>query len=462
MKQVQYQRPTLVQKQQLKMSPQLYQSIQLMALPLQELKTRIQEEVERNPALEIVSDSSEISLDEMKSRRSEDQDLFENSSDPGHIRRGYDEEGAEAKRNFMEGALSRPESLHEHLMWQLRLQPITERQFRIGEILIWNLDENGFHIEEPEKLLGEDDRRHLREVIRLIQQFDPPGVCTADYRESLLVQAEIDPDAPPRSEELIEHHLELLEKGDAKAAAKKLDIEETEVEEIFAFIRSLTPYPGRLYSNEDTTYVIPDVVVRKIDGEFKLILNDDEIPVLEVNSYYSEIADSRENDAKRETKRFIKDKVRDARWFIRSISQRNATLLNIARSIVEFQRKFFLYGPKHLAPLTLKDVAGEVEVHETTVSRIVNAKYIQTEWGIYPLKYFFSNSISGAGSSGSRYSKEAVKEIIKEIIEEHGGEKKRLSDQKISDILKKRGISIARRTVAKYRGELAIDSSYYR
>jgi RNA polymerase sigma-54 factor len=208
--------------------------------------------------------------------------------------------------------------------------------------------------------------------------------------------------------------------------------------------------------------VTPDVVVRRVEGDFRIVLNDDEIPALEVNPYYREMAESRENDAQKEARRFSKEKVRDARWFIRSINQRNATLMSIARSIVEFQRKFFLYGPKHLAPLTLKDVASEVEVHETTVSRIVNAKYIQTEWGIFPLKYFFSNSISGAGSSGSRYSKEAVKQIIKEIIEEYGNRKKRLSDQKISDILKKRGISIARRTVAKYRGELAIESSYYR
>ncbi len=458
---VQYQKPTLVQKQQLKMSPQLYQSIQLMTLPLQELKTRIQEELEQNPALDVEENSSEVSWEELKNKKNEEPDFFENSSDPGYVR-SYDEEGADAKQRFMEGALSRPESLHDHLMWQLRLQPISNDQYRVGELLIWNLDENGFHIEDPEKLVGEQEQEMLDEVIQLIQQFDPSGVCTADYRESLLVQAELDPDAPPHTEEMIEKHLDLIEKNETKEASKKLGIGESEVERIVEFIRTLTPYPGRLFSNDSTTYVTPDVVVRRVEGDFKLVLNDDEIPALEVNPYYREMAESRENDAQKEARRFSKEKVRDARWFIRSIKQRNATLMSIARSIVEFQRKFFLYGPKHLAPLTLKDVASEVEVHETTVSRIVNAKYIQTEWGIFPLKYFFSNSISGAGSSGSRYSKEAVKQIIKEIIEEHGEQKKRLSDQKISDILKKRGISIARRTVAKYRGELAIESSYYR
>ena len=459
---MQYQKPALVQKQQLKMSPQLYQSIQLMALPLQDLKLRIQEEIEQNPALEVLQDSSEVSWDAPKSERSEETDYFENSSDPGYITSGYDEEASNAKRNFMEGALSRPESLHEHLMWQLRLQPIGKKQFEIGELLIWNLDENGFHIEDPASLVKEEDHPLLEETKELIQQFDPSGVCTAGYRESLLVQAELDPAAPPHTEEMIEHHLDVLEKKGSREAAKQLDLSEEEVDRIVEFLRTLTPYPGRLFSNESTTYVTPDVVVRNIEGEFKVVLNDDEIPVLEVNPYYLKMAESRENDAEKDAKRFIKDKVRDARWFIRSINQRNATLLNITRSIVEFQRKFFLYGPKHLAPLTLKDVAAEVDVHETTVSRIANAKYMQTEWGIFPLKYFFSNSISGAGSSGSRYSKEAVKEIIREIIEEHGDEEKHLSDQKISDMLKKRGISIARRTVAKYRKELSINSSYRR
>ncbi len=458
---MQYQKTSLVQKQQLKMSPQLYQSIQLMALPLQDLKLRIQEEVEQNPALEVLKDSSELSWDDLKRERNEERDYFENSSDPGFIS-GYDDEAANAKRSFMEGALSRPESLHEHLMWQLRLQPMDQRSFEIGELLIWNLDENGFHQEDPQNLCKPEELPLLEKMMHLIQQFEPVGVCTTDYRQSLLVQAELNPAAPPHTEEIIEKHLDLLEKRSSAEIARTAGTTEEEAEEILDFIKTLTPYPGRLYSSESTTYVIPDVVVRRVEGEFKVVLNDDDIPALEVNPYYLEMAESRENDAKKEAQRFSKDKVRDARWFISSISRRNASLLNIATSIVEFQRKFFLYGPKYLAPLTLKDIAVEVDVHETTVSRIVNAKYIQTEWGIFPLKYFFSNSISGAGSGGSRYSKEAVKQIIGEIIEEHSNEEKRLSDQKISDILKKRGISIARRTVAKYRNELSIDSSYNR
>ena len=440
------------------MSPQLYQSIQLMAMPIQDLKLKIQEELEKNPALEMVKEKTDVSLDEIHSQTSQDHDFFENSSDPGYTS-SYDQEASDSKQKFMEGALSRPESLHEHLIWQLRVQPIPREWFEIGELLIWNLDENGFHLEAPKKLVSEDKYELLEEVIPLIQQFDPVGVCTTDYRESLLVQAELSAEAPPHTEELIEKHMELLERHNTKEIAKASGISETEINKIIEFIKTLTPYPGRLYSTSSTTYVIPDVVVRHEEGEFKLYLNDEEIPELGINPFYEEI-EGKGNKEEKQTKRFVKQSVRDARWFIYSINQRNQTLIKIARTILEFQRKFFLYGPKQLAPLTLKDVAAEVQVHETTVSRIVNSKYIQTEWGIYPLKYFFSNQVSSTGSG--RYSKEAVKEIIKEILDEHASEKKRLSDQKISDILKKRGISIARRTVTKYRKELAMDSSYFR
>jgi RNA polymerase sigma-54 factor len=200
-------------------------------------------------------------------------------------------------------------------------------------------------------------------------------------------------------------------------------------------------------------------MVRREEGEFKLYLNDEEIPILGIDPFFSKISEGEKEDNKKAL-RFARKSVQEARWFIKSVTQRNSTLLKIAKTILEFQRKFFLYGPKQLAPLTLKDVAAEVSVHETTVSRIVNSKYIQTEWGIFPLKYFFSNQVPGIGNN--KFSKQAVKEIIKEILEEHASAEKHLSDQKISDELKKRGVSIARRTVTKYRKELDIDSSYYR
>ncbi len=441
------------------MNPQLYQSIQLMAMPIQELKTTIREELEKNPALEVIEEKTDESLDSAE-RQTEDFDIFENSSDPGYSRR-LDEEASDSKRRFIEGALSRPESLHDHLIWQLRVQPIEADAFRVGELLIQNLDDNGFYIEDPETLIKGEDAKHLQPMLDLIRRLDPVGTCTKDYKESLVVQASLSPEAPEHTEEVLSEYLTLLEKSKYAEIARKMKISQDEVLEILDFIRTLEPFPGRQYSTSKSTYVIPDLQVTMKEGEFVLILNDEEIPVLGINPFFTEIMKNGKEHSEKSVKRFVNTNVKEARWFIRSIHQRNQTLLKIAKAIVEFQRDFFIKGPKYLVPLTLKDIADEVDVHETTVSRITTAKYIQTEWGIFELKHFFSNSISGAGSHGSRFSKEGVKEIIREIIEADDSEK-HLSDQNIADLLKKQGINIARRTVAKYRNELDIDSSYRR
>ncbi|MFP4330956.1 MAG: RNA polymerase factor sigma-54 [Alkalispirochaetaceae bacterium] len=455
----QYQRPALVQSQKLKMTPQLLQSIQIMALPLQDLKLRIQEELEQNPALEVTQETSTVSLDSNESSESGDgYEYFENSSDPGYISSGGSGD-PNAKQQFMENALSREESLQEHLIWQLHLQPISEDEYRIGELLIRNLDANGFHLEDPQFLVPKEALSILYRVQAMIQTFDPPGCCVANYRESLLVQASQVSDVPEGTEEILSEHLELLERGKYKEIARKVGISEAQVEDALEFIKHLTPFPGRLYSRDKPEYVIPDLILEMREGQFVLVINDEEIPVLGINSFFSGLSGQRQES--KDVKQFVNGRVKDARWFINSIHQRNQTLMKVGRAIVEFQRDFFLKGKKYMKPLTLRDVAQEVGVHEATVSRITNGKYMQTEWGIFELKYFFSNSISGAGSSGSRYSKEGVKEVIREIItEEQGG--KHLSDQKIADMLSKRGISLARRTVAKYRKELDISSSYER
>jgi RNA polymerase sigma-54 factor len=224
------------------------------------------------------------------------------------------------------------------------------------------------------------------------------------------------------------------------------------------FIQTLTPFPGREYSQSGPQYVIPDLMITQKEGEFVIVLNDEEIPVLGVNAFFDEVLQT--NGDKKEVKQFVTSKIRDARWFIQTLQQRNKTLLKVAKAIVEFQRDFFLRGPKHIVPLTLKDIAGEIGVHEATVSRLTNGKYVQTDFGLFELKYFFSNAVAGTNSKGIQYSKEGVKAIVKEILEsEQGGT---LSDQKITDLLEKRGVTIARRTVAKYRKELDISSSYDR
>ena len=456
---MQYQRPVLVQQQKLKMSPQLYQSIQLMALPIQELRQKIREELERNPALEVVSEKQALSIDENKGS-GDDYDAFENSSDPGYGG-SYDREASDRKQKFLEGALSRGESLQEHLIWQWRLEPVDEELFEVGEILIHNLDHNGFHIEDPAGFLAPAQMKRFHEAAELIRTLEPAGTCTADYRESLIVQSRLYPAAPERLEELIRDHMELLERGRLQDVARKMHLPLEDIEEMLEFLKHLNPFPGRQFSSDESRYVIPDVMVVLVDGEYQPLLNDEEVPVLGVNEYYTQLLREHKARDQKELRHFVRDHLKDAQWFIRSVQQRNSTLLRISKAVVEFQRDFFRRGPKYLKPLTLKDIAQAVDVHETTVSRIANSKYIQTEWGIFELKYFFTNSISGAGSTGSQFSKEGVKYRIKEIIDEHG-EEKRLSDQKIADILAERGIKIARRTVAKYRKELDILSSYDR
>jgi RNA polymerase sigma-54 factor len=459
---VQSQRPVLKQVQKLKMTPQLYQAVRLMALPLQDLRATIEEELEKNPALQVVEDRSTVSLDALPAReKSEgDGDYFDHSSDTGYSRADA-EAASDARRQFIEGALSLPESLQDHLLWQLALQPIPQEWRAVGELVIRNLDENGFHREPPEILVKEDKEREiLPKVIDLIQGFEPLGVCVKDVRESLLVQIRRHPSPHPRAAELVENWFPDLEKQKLREIEKGMRISEARLKEITAFVRTLDPLPGRSYSRDVIRYVLPDVQVTLHDGEFVIILNDEVIPVLGVNPLFEEMAGGKEKAKDPKTRQFVTQTLQDARWFIRTIGQRNATLLKVCRAIVEFQREFFLKGPKYLKPLTLKDIAGEIGVHEATVSRITSAKHVQTEWGIFALKHFFSNSVAGTGSTGSRFSKEGVKEIIREIIGKEGGGT--LSDQKIVEMLAAQGVSIARRTVAKYRGELAIDSSYQR
>ncbi len=443
------------------MTPQLLQSIQIMTLPLQDLKFRIQEEIETNPALEIVEESSSVSLNENEDRiaGNEEYEMFENSSDPGFTTSGRYDGDENSKRMFMEGALSQPESLYDHLLWQLRLQPLKEDDFRVGELLISNLDENGFHLEDPMKVVSKADHQRIAPVSQVIQMLEPVGTCVRDFRESLVVQARQLVDAPSLVIPILENHLEQVERDKLQEIARMLEVTVEEVEEAIEVIKSLNPFPGRMFSADDSTYVIPDLILRRRDGQFVLVFNDEEIPVLGVNPMFAEIAESDDTEAKK----FANRGVRDARWFINSIDQRNNTILRVGRAILEFQRDFFLKGKKYLVPLTLKDIAAELDLSEATISRVTNGKYLQTEWGIFELKHFFSNRIAGTSSGYSRFSKEGVKEIVREILEqEEQAAGKLLSDQRISDLLAQRGIKIARRTVAKYRKELNISSSYER
>lgn len=436
------------------MNPQLYQSIKLMELPVVDLRARIEQELEQNPALEIIEDKSIITLDETDTNRKEEDEYFESTSDPG---RHGSEEASEEHRKFIEGALTRPETLQEHLLWQLQLEPVDDELRAIAETLIQNLDDDGFHKEKPETLFKTVPPR-LEEAIKLVRGLEPAGTCTADYRESLKVQAALLPDVPAGIETALDN-LDLLEREKFSDMAKKTGIDEEQARLIYECIKKLYPFPGRAFAPSDVRYVIPDIKVVRDNDELVINLNDEAFPVLGVNSFFEELSESAAPGSKTEARDFARENVREARLFIHQLSRRNKTLIRVAAAILQFQHSFFIKGPKYLAPLTLGDIAKELDVHETTVSRTANGKYMQTEWGIFEIRYFFTNSISGTGSNRSEFSKNSVKEIIKEIIE---AENRLLSDQDISDLLKQKGIALARRTVAKYRKELDMGSSYTR
>ena len=498
---MQLQRQSFIQTQKFVMNPLLIQSIRMMELPLIDLREKIEEELEKNPALEVLEDRTTVSLEATIKMPKEEDAYFETSSDSGFISRDG-EAAAEEQRRFIEGILSHPETLQDHLLWQVRVEPIDDDIRTICEILIQNLDYNGFHKEAPELLFENENPVLIEKAKKIVQGLDPAGTCTADYKESLLVQIALLPDAPDGIVEALSH-LELLERGKITEAAKLMNRTEKQVTAILEKLKELSPFPGRSFSVNETRYVIPDIQVARKEGEFVIILNNEEIPVLGINPFFMKIAgnkkmaetpenlpsestpaaanmpaimpavnmpknklaDNNQVEAK-PVRDFARENIKEARWFINSINQRNHTMLRVTRAIVEFQRSFFMNGPKYLAPLTLRDIAEELGLHETTVSRIANNKYMQTEWGIFELRYFFSNSISGTGSGGSKYSKKGVKEIIREIImseqKRKTNSKSPLSDQDIVGLLAKRGITLARRTVAKYRNELDLGSSFDR
>jgi RNA polymerase sigma-54 factor len=425
-----------------------------MELPLLDLRGRIQEELEQNPALELVEDKSLVSLEGAVKPVREEEEYFEASSDPGFsYRRGV--EASDERQRFIEGVLTRPETLQEHLLWQLRLEPLDGELFRICETLVQNLNADGFHKEPVETLFREPPPR-LEEAMALVRSLEPQGTCCSNYQESLRVQIGLLNDAPPGIEEILDC-LEALYKGKLAETAKKLGRTEEDLRAALDRIRELSPFPGRQFASEEVRYVIPDVQVRRREGELVIILNEEEIPVLGINRYFRKLA--AKAGGGRDTRDFARKNIYDARAFISSVKYRNQTLLKVSQAVTVFQRDFFIRGPKYLAPLTLRDIAQELEINETTVSRTARGKYMQTEWGIFEIRHFFTNSITGSGSQGSQHSKGGVKEVIKEIID---AEESRLSDQKIVEILAKRGIVLARRTVAKYRGELDMGSSYQR
>jgi RNA polymerase sigma-54 factor len=454
-------------EQGLRLNQQMLQSIKLLELPVMELRERIEAELAANPALDVVEEAKDDAPHETPPADDNDGDFFEtaitlplyshnatyDAATNGAAAYGEDDE----KRQFLEGAVSRPESLKDHLLRQFHLQKLDEDVRRIGELLIGNLDEDGFHLVSPSDLLAGDDEAKIKTALSVIQSLDPQGCATADYQESLAVQGALRFGSDRKVSDGIKillSYLGELEKGKFSLVAKQTGTKKERVASLFARIKELSPFPGRQYSGSfdsgaGVRFVVPDVEVYRKDGELVIRLNEEEIPALRVNPFFAELKKYKLED--QNTQVFVNENVAGARWFINAVHKRNLTLLRVTQAVVERQRAFFEKGPAYITPLTRHDIAQMLEFDDSTISRTASSKYIQTEWGIYELSHFFSNAITGAGSEGSPYSKAGVKEIIRAIIAKS---EKRASDNEIARLLEEQGIKIARRTVAKYRNEL--------
>lgn len=442
---------SLEQKQQLKLNTKMLQSLQLMTLPLTELQTTIKEALETNPTLLLESSVHQTSLESLYEK---DSDYLSSS--------GY--EARDRYNQWIENTLTREESLSEHLLFQLGCTKTDRETKAVAEILITNLNKNGFHSTDPKSLIKEDMLPYLDNALTLIQSFDPIGVGVSDYKESLILQAKalgIKGDDETAFTNLVNNGLEKMRAGKKAEVAKDLNIEMEDLDALYEFLKTLTPYPGLKYSNDFDEYIIPDLSIRKENDKLVLKINTSSLPLLSIDPQYRLMEEDLKENRKenKETLNYLKEQLNQANDLINQIELRNSTLEKVGVVLLDKQKDFFLYGPRFIHPLILKDVAEIVQVHETTISRITTSKYIDTDFGIIPIKQLFSTAVISSDSNAD-LSKNAVKEIIKQLIEENS--EKSLSDQKISDILSQRGIKLARRTVNKYRKELDIDSSFVR
>jgi len=472
---VQEQRLELKLTQKLILTPQLQQSIKLLQLPLIELQQDINQELMNNPMLEVVEREDEertesASMSEQtEEEKTEDFDLeaplekmfgfttddyFEERSSDGRDLGYFGNEEQEEGLSPFERNRSRI-SLYDHLLWQLRLSNVPEDVGRAAEVVINNLNSDGYlqaSLEEIAKL-SEVDLETAEKALKFVQGLDPAGVGARNLQECLLLQLEPLNLKGTLIEHILRDGFKELETKKYKQLASKFN---TSLEEILAavkIIEGLEPRPGRNYSDEEPIHIVPDVIVEESDGKFIITLNDEGIPKLRLSNYYRKLLANKDSLSPEERK-FLEEKLRSAVWLLKSLDQRNRTIYRVTESILKFQEEFFRKGFKYLKPLNLRDVAEDLGMHESTISRVTSNKYIQCPQGLLSFRFFFSNAVpTDTGNMASS----TVKDMIKQIIEKEDP-RAPLNDQKIADILKSRGINIARRTVAKYREELKIPS----
>lgn len=444
----------LEQTQKLVMTPELRQAIQLLQFTSQELNEYLEKQIEENPLLELENTAEDYeNIDDFANKKEEiDWKEYIGKEDDISYRPQVDKN---VKEYSFENFISYSPSLRDNLFFQLNVLEISQQDKKIGEILIESIDENGYLMTSVEQVAMDlnIDSERIENVLFLIQGFEPLGVGARSLKECLLIQIREDENRHPEAEKVVEYYLEDVAYNRLSKIAKELNMDIEEVQNICDYIKTLEPKPGRSFSDgNQVKYITPDATIEYIDGEYIIILNDVTGPRLNINNFYKELMRKGKDEKATE---YLTEKLNSAMWIIKSIEQRRMTIYKVVESILKFQKDFFEIGERGLKPLTLNEVAEDIQMHESTVSRATNGKYVQTPRGLYELKFFFS---SGLTTSGGEMSSTSIKSMIKDLIEQENP-KKPYSDQKISDILKAKGINISRRTVAKYRDELEIPSS---
>jgi len=445
------------------LAPQLQQSLLILQAPLLELRNLVQQEMETNPVLEelatepgsegeekAAADDAEFKeeFDQLAKLDDEWRDYITQSS--SFSGRSQDEE---EKRQFFFDSIATQETLQQHLMGQLNQTALNAEDRKTAAVIIGNIDDSGFLQSTPEDMsmntgIPKDD---FETTLTLIQSFYPPGVGARDLKECLLIQLKREGKQNSLEYKILSEHMQDLGKRRFPEIARRMGLNAEQVQKCANNIARLDPRPGQIFAESPQNYVLPDVTVEKIDGEYQIILNGEQIPHLRISNTYKDIMSQDGNGG--EVKDYIRDKIRSGKFLIKSIHQRQQTISNISHQIVARQREFLDHGSAHLKPMTMVQIADAVGVHETTVSRAISGKYMSTPQGVHEMKYFFTPGYQTA--SGEAMSNTSVKEAIQDLVKSENGSSP-LSDKEIVEILSERGIPIARRTVAKYRTELNI------
>lgn len=472
--------------QQLVMTPQLQQAIKLLQLSRLELTETVQQEIEQNPVLEedtstpeslgedgrpdttpdILGTSStadqttEISLKDSSSFDEINWADYENEYETTSSFKQKDSADLPSKFDI----LTKKPSLQDHLSWQLKFIDISNKERTIGNFIIGNLNRDGFLEANEEEIVAETrcSSESFQKMLAIIQDMDPPGVGARSIKECLLIQLTHINLTETLPFIIIRDHLHLLETKNYAAIVKATRSSLRDVLTAIEVIQGLSPHPGRSFSDDEPHYILPDVYVYKVDDEYVILLNDEGLPRLRISSFYKDIMKDKgeKSVVEGETRDYIQDKLKSAMWLIKSIQQRQRTIYRVVESLVKFQREFFEKGPAYLRPLILRDVADDIEMHESTISRVTTNKYVHTPQGIHELKYFFNSSLERT-DGGDSVASESIKVRIKSIVGLENPEKP-LSDMTLAKIFERDGIRVARRTIAKYREQIGVLPSKYR